>query len=84
VVPYGARLSRNARRQFTDGRHERFVTQRCHDVGAPTARQRLDALLAALRAGGHEIVEVEAEYVVRDDALHLDDGWLTKARRTRK
>lgn len=76
VAPHGARLSRNARRQRPDGRQERFVTQRCHGVGRTTARQRLDALLAALRAAGHDIVRVEQEYVVFDSDLRLDQGWL--------
>ncbi len=76
VAPHGARLSRNARRQRHDGRHERFVTQRCHQVGRVTARQDLDALLEALHVAGQEIVEVEEEYVVYDSALQLDDGWL--------
>lgn len=30
LEPHQARLSRNARRQRDDGRHERFATQRCH------------------------------------------------------
>ncbi len=76
VAPHGARLSRNARRQRHDGRHERFVTQRCHQVGRVTARLKLDALLETLRTDGQEIVEVEEEYVVYDSALQLDDGWL--------
>ncbi|MET9662585.1 hypothetical protein, partial [Streptomyces sp. NPDC006510] len=38
---HGARLSRNARRTTGPGRHERFVTQRCHAVGRPEARARL-------------------------------------------
>jgi alpha-D-ribose 1-methylphosphonate 5-triphosphate synthase subunit PhnG len=78
VTPHHARLSRNARRRGTGG-EERFVTQRCHRVGRTTARARLAALRDALLAAGHEIVEVEEEYVVSDTALHLDDGWLTDA-----
>ncbi|MEU5697097.1 nucleotidyl transferase AbiEii/AbiGii toxin family protein [Actinosynnema sp. NPDC020468] len=77
VHGHGARASRNARRRREDGREERFVTQRCHGVGRPTARARLDDLLAALRDGGFEVLEVEEEYVVHDDALSLDRGWLT-------
>jgi hypothetical protein len=73
---HGAHLSRNARRVRDDGRHERFVTQRCHDVGRPQARERLDALLAALRGRGLETVEVEEEYVVVDDNPELDAGWI--------
>lgn len=74
VIGYGAHLSRNARRGRPDGRHERFVTQRCHDVGRAEAARRLAALLEALR--GHHIVETEREYVMVDDFPTLDDGWL--------
>ncbi|MEQ4305748.1 nucleotidyl transferase AbiEii/AbiGii toxin family protein [Plantactinospora sp. B6F1] len=77
VTPHGARLSRNARRERADGAQERFVTQRCHGVGLDTAGQRLDALVEALRSAGHEIVAVEQEYVVFDDQLSHDQGWLT-------
>jgi hypothetical protein len=80
VTPHGARLSRNARRQRADGGEERFVTQRCYRVGRTTAQQQLDALAAALREAGHEIAEIEQEYVVYDDAVHLDHGWLTEPR----
>jgi hypothetical protein len=73
---HGAHVSRNARRVRGDGRHERFVTQRCRDVGRAQARERLDALLAALAAGGLVPVEVEEEYVVVDDNPGLDDGWI--------
>jgi hypothetical protein len=77
VEPHGAHLSRNARRHRDDGRHERFVTQRCHRVGQPTARERLADLRRALTAAGLTIVEVEEEYVVADDNLTVDAGWLT-------
>jgi hypothetical protein len=76
VAPHGARLSRNARRERADGAEERFVNQRCHSVGLATARQRLDALVDALQAGGYQIVGVEQEYVVFDSDLRHDQGWL--------
>ncbi|GAA3753461.1 hypothetical protein GCM10022225_42680 [Plantactinospora mayteni] len=79
VAPHDARLSRNARRERADGAQERFVTQRCHGVGLDTAKQRLDALVAALRSAGVEIVTVEQEYVVFDDRLSHDQGWLADA-----
>ncbi|MEN3612398.1 nucleotidyl transferase AbiEii/AbiGii toxin family protein [Plantactinospora sp. ZYX-F-223] len=81
VTPHDARLSRNARRERADGAQERFVTQRCHGVGLRTAKQRLDALVEAIRSAGHEIVSVEQEYVVFDDHLSHDQGWLTEPRR---
>ncbi|WP_262284412.1 hypothetical protein [Micromonospora sp. MA102] len=73
---HGARLSHNARRRRPDGRQERFVTQRCHRVGRSRAAGHLDRLVADLRAAHHEIASVEAEYVVHDSCLPLDDGWL--------
>ncbi|MFC4038096.1 nucleotidyl transferase AbiEii/AbiGii toxin family protein [Dactylosporangium siamense] len=73
---HDARLSRNARRRHEDGTHERFVTQRCRRVGLATARQRLDALVDDLRAAGHEVLDVEQEYVAADNNLALDQGWL--------
>ncbi|TCB90757.1 hypothetical protein E0H26_26570 [Micromonospora zingiberis] len=76
VEPYGAHLSRNARRHRPDGRHERFVTQRCHRVGQPTARTWLARLRAVLDGRGHPVLGVEEEYVVHDDNVGLDDGWL--------
>lgn len=71
-----AHLSRNARRGDAGGRHERFVTQRCHGCGQPEARRRLDALLAELTTAGLEIAEVEAEYVVLDSNPAVDAGWI--------
>ncbi|MFC9756444.1 hypothetical protein [Streptomyces sp. NPDC056921] len=73
---HGARLSRNARRTTGPGRHERFVTQRCHAVGRPEARAELDALLGGLAAAGLEVLEVEEEFVVHDDHPAVDAGWL--------
>lgn len=79
IAENGANVSRNARRRH--GRHEeRFITQRCRGVGLATARTRLDALLAVLRDRGYEVLEVEEEYVVHDDALHVDRGWLEPTR----
>ncbi|WP_067477404.1 hypothetical protein [Actinomadura hibisca] len=77
--PHAAHLSRNARRVRADGRHERFVTQRCRGVGSRTAVRRLEALVAAL--DGHEIVSVEREYVVFDGDASLDDGWIEEETR---
>lgn len=73
-----AHVSWNARRVRDDGCQERFVTQRCHDVGRRTAAARLTALLAALDAAGHHVLETESEFVVSDSHLALDDGWITQ------
>ncbi|MFJ8582549.1 nucleotidyl transferase AbiEii/AbiGii toxin family protein [Micromonospora sp. NPDC093277] len=75
---HGARLSRNPRRTSHDGSQERFVTQRCHRVGRIAAQARLDTLVAALRDSGWDILAVEQEYVVSDDRISLDAGWLTQ------
>ncbi|MFD4669428.1 nucleotidyl transferase AbiEii/AbiGii toxin family protein [Lentzea sp. NPDC058450] len=74
LKPHEAKASRNARRTSEDGTEERFITQRCFGVGRATAKQRLEALLHDLKA--YEVLEVEEEYVVEDDALHIDDGWI--------
>ncbi|MGX6606476.1 nucleotidyl transferase AbiEii/AbiGii toxin family protein [Micromonosporaceae bacterium Da 78-11] len=74
---HDARLSLNARRRGPDGGQHRFVNQRCHQVGRATATRRLDALVDDLRAGGHEVLSVEQEYVVHDSHLDLDRGWLS-------
>ncbi|MEV5610743.1 hypothetical protein [Streptomyces sp. NPDC052225] len=78
VEEHTAHVSWNARRVRPDGRHERFVTQRCHAVGRATAGRRLDALVAALTAApGVRILETEREYVLHDTRLGLDAGWIT-------
>ncbi|MEV0492012.1 hypothetical protein [Streptomyces atratus] len=73
---HSAHLSRNARRATREGRHERFVTQRCRAVGRPEARARLKALLGALATAGLEVAEVEEEFVVHDDHPAADAGWI--------
>ncbi|MFD6278811.1 hypothetical protein ACFWFI_25090 [Streptomyces sp. NPDC060209] len=74
AVRHGAHVSWNARRRRADGGEERFVTQRCHGVGAGRAESALHALLSELRA--YEVVEVEREYVLLDSGAGLDEGWL--------
>ncbi|GAB3163289.1 hypothetical protein GCM10027059_17490 [Myceligenerans halotolerans] len=73
---HDARVSRNARRVLDDGSEERFVTQRCFGVGRQASRPRLDALVSALDEREFEVLEVEEEYVVVDDNLGLDPGWM--------
>ena len=76
---HGAHLSHNALRRRDDGRHERFVTQRCRGVGRDTATRKLDTLLRELKAEGYEVIEVEQEFVVHDSDLALDAGWIEPA-----
>ncbi|WP_431895115.1 HEAT repeat domain-containing protein [Nonomuraea sp. bgisy101] len=73
---HAAHVSRNARRRHGDGVHERFVTQRCRDVGLPAARRRFDALLKALESAGFAVLEAEQEFVVDDDNPGIDHGWI--------
>jgi hypothetical protein len=75
---HSAHVSRNARRGDPDGRHERFVTQRCYDCGRPEARRRLDELLADLGAAKLTVVEVEQEYVMLDSDPSVDAGWISR------
>ncbi len=74
---HAAHLSRNSRRIRDDGLHERFITQRCQGVGRVESRARLDALLDQIHSAGHQILEVEEEYVVYDTNLELDAGWIS-------
>jgi hypothetical protein len=78
VTPHGAHLSWNARRVGGSGSHQRFVTQRCHGVGAATAHGKLDALCAMLRSR-YQVVSVHREFVVFDSDATLDDGWIPGA-----
>lgn len=73
-----AHLSRNAFVQREDSLSERFVTQRCWNVGRKTAQRRLDGLLSELQRAALTIIESEAEYVVYDSNLSLDAGWITE------
>lgn len=72
---HGAHLSRNALRTRADGLDERFATQRSGG-GLDRARAGLRALLAELDAMGLRRAGVETEYVVYDDNLAVDDGWI--------
>jgi hypothetical protein len=73
---FGAKLSRNAFKQSTDGQSERFVTLRAYGVGRRTAFARLDALLASITAGGFNVVNKVREYSLFDSHVGLDSGWL--------
>ncbi len=69
-------LSRNALRTRDDGRHERFVTQRCYAVGRRTAQRQLDALLHDLARADYTLLDIEREYVVFDTNIQIDAGWI--------
>ncbi|MFJ8040091.1 hypothetical protein ACIRBX_06180 [Kitasatospora sp. NPDC096147] len=72
-----AHLSWNARRTDRAGRQQRFVTQRCHRAGLPEAGRQLARLTTAVAAAGYEVLSSEREFVVYDDNLAVDQGWLT-------
>jgi len=74
--PAGGHVSRNALKRRGDGRQERFVTQRCYGVGRDRAEAQFSRLFHTLRSGGVEIVDAEREYVVYDDNLAADAGWM--------
>lgn len=74
VVPHGAHLSWNALRVRAGARHERFVTQRCREVGADGAGRALERLLTEL--GDFVVLGVEREFVLHDSDLSVDDGWI--------
>lgn len=76
VEPYGAHVSRNARRVHAEGWQERFVTQRCHYASRVDAGQRLDRLVDTLTRYSYTILEIEKEYVLVDSRPELDAGWL--------
>lgn len=73
---HAAHLSRNALCQRNDGLQERFVTQRCWQMGRVAAQAALQRLLHDLTISGFNILETEAEYVVYDSNLSLDAGWI--------
>jgi len=75
---HAGHLSRNAFRQRDDGLQERFVTQRCWNIGRNSARAALALLRHDLTMAGFNILEAEAEYVVYDSNLSLDAGWIQK------
>jgi hypothetical protein len=76
VQPYGAHLSRNARRQRSDGQREYFVTQRCSGVGLMTAQQRFQDLAGIVVNRGYSMISSHGEYVVYDNNIGLDRGWI--------
>ena len=78
-VEQGAHLSRNAWKTFAEGFEERFVTLRSYRAGWSTSDQQLQRLIAALRAAGEQIIDIESEYTVYDSNLALDAGWLPHA-----
>jgi len=73
---HSAHLSRNALKQRDDGWEERFVTQRVADAGRIVASQRLQNLLRNLERLSIQRLKVEEEFVVFDNQIELDAGWI--------
>ena len=73
---HAAHLSKNAFRQRSDGYQERFLTQRSYRVGRAGAVRRFETLNTSLTGAKYEILEVEREFVVFDDNLDIDRGWM--------
>jgi hypothetical protein len=73
---HSAHLSRNALQIRLDGYQERFVTQRCMNVGRIEAKKQLQLLLDAIESCGYRSIDLEAEFVVYDSNIALDLGWI--------
>ncbi len=72
---FGARLSRNARRQRSDGRLERFATLR-NRTSKSESLSALQDLLNALEDADFTVLEVESEHVLVDTNYGIDAGWI--------
>jgi hypothetical protein len=73
---HSAHLSRNALQIRHDGCQERFVTQRCMNIGQIEARKQLQILVNAIEDLGYQPIDIEEEFVVYDSNLTLDRGWI--------
>lgn len=73
---HSARLSHNILQTRSDNYSERFINQRCMQMGRVEAQQKLQKLLNAIACLEYVVVDVEEEFVVYDSNLALDEGWL--------
>jgi hypothetical protein len=73
---HDAHLSRNALKKDTDGRQERFLTQRAYGVGRVNAEARFERLLSALEEAGHALGTRLREYSIFDSNARVDAGWI--------
>jgi hypothetical protein len=69
---HSAHLSLNALQIRLDGDRERFVTQRCMNVGRIEAKKQLQLLLDAIESCGYRSIDIEEEFVIYDSNLSLD------------
>ena len=75
---YNAHTSRNAFKQFGNGKFSNFLTMRTFGKGRDEALKMFGCLKAELLRNGFEIIGHEQEYVVYDSNLDLDKGWVKK------
>jgi hypothetical protein len=75
---YSAHLSCNALRLRHDNYQERFITQRCLSMGQIEARKHLQLLSNAIKE--YEVISQEEEFVIYDNNIDLDRGWIKSLR----
>src|SRR5262249_57555372 len=73
---HDAHLSRNALKQETQGRWERFITQRAYGLGRTNAEARFERLITALEAEGYVLGGRLREYSIFDSNADVDAGWI--------
>lgn len=76
ALRHGAHLSRNALKDGQSGRQTRFLTQRCWCQGRRSADRALSELGNQVMRLGYLVAKSEQEFVVYDDNLPIDRGWL--------
>ncbi len=73
---HGAHLSRNALKQDTLGRQERFITQRAYGVGRDNAEAAFARLTDDLESSGYVLGQRLREYSIFDSDARVDAGWI--------
>jgi hypothetical protein len=76
AIGHSAHLSRNALQTRNDGFQERFITQRCMNMGRSKSTKQLQILVDEIESLGYIPIDIEAEFVVYDSNLALDFGWI--------
>jgi hypothetical protein len=71
---HSAHISRNALKIRQDNYQERFITQRCIAMGQVEANHQLEILSDAIKE--YKIINQEQEFVIYDNNLDLDHGWI--------
>jgi hypothetical protein len=76
AIGHSAHLSRNALQTRNDSSQERFITQRCMNMGRSKAKKQLQILVDAIESLGYNPIAIASEFVVYDSNLALDRGWI--------